>query len=65
MKGTDTGDHTQHGDQSQAPLQPHGFTVNLGRPQETKCSPSCVLSSFLWRAKDAVPVKAAQKEKDP
>lgn len=62
MKGTNTGD--QHGDQSQAPLQPHGFTVNLRRPQETSAL-SYVLSSFLWRAEDAVPVKAEQTEKAP
>lgn len=35
MKGTNTGDRAQHGGQSQAHLQPHGFTVNLGCPQQT------------------------------
>lgn len=61
MKGTNTGDQAQHSDHSRAPLQPHGFTVNLGRPEETSVH-LCVLSSFLWRAEDAVPVRAAQTE---
>lgn len=64
MKGTNTGDQAQHGDRSRAPLQPHGFTVNRGRPQETS-DLSNVLSSFLWCAGDAVPVKTAQTEKAP
>lgn len=35
MKGTNTGDHTQCGYESQTPLRPHVFAVNLGCPQET------------------------------
>ncbi len=32
MKGTNTGDQAQSGDQSQAPLEPHYFTVTLQCP---------------------------------
>ena len=36
--------------------------LNIRRPQETRAVCCSVLSSFLWRAEDAVPVKVAQTE---
>lgn len=62
MKDTNTGDQAQHGGQFWAPLHPHGFSLNLVCPQETSALSYSVLSSFLWRTEDAVPVRVAQTE---
>lgn len=63
MKGTNTGDQTQHGDRSRTP---HGFlVVNLGRPEET----SALLSTSSVHLSGALEMvylrKAAQTEEAP